>query len=379
MKPAYVACSNLSHLSAVYDLMQTENYTQVYRVMHVSNPDPKVIRVDLIADSGSRWIKVKAGNMKGIQTDLDGYELDSEEDYDSDDNDGLDERDGVVTELALPTPPLVRQAKVLLSAAQQNPVHFKSPTVVFKFVGIEVIPEIILEQLTSLGVEVEIGLSKKQQVSRNIYGHMTKVINLDITTLLAMVSDITLRFNEIPLVAYDSKPLQLQRIAESKSPLLPILKSILSDRILITTESAFKKFKKIVETIGGPTELQRAISLFKPKNMNDIPIEIQTLSVLNPQLTIGLQNSISDLEIDLGWSVWIIETNPSELFQSLDITKLKDHNVDVFGTADRLKVTTVTSNSWIQRSLENAGKEYAIQVHEPRCLIEQKWIRYTTE
>ncbi|KAJ3315015.1 hypothetical protein HDV04_004815 [Boothiomyces sp. JEL0838] len=358
IKSSHVTCSNYSHLSAVYDLLLVENNVQVFKAFHVKSDLVKIVRIDVVADNGARWIKVKSGNLKTIESDLYDHEEELSESEDEE-----------LGELALPTPPLIKQAQSLILAANQNPNHFVTPKVVFKFIGVDSLPEALHQSLLDLGITVEFGLTQRKPAGGPFEYH-THILNLDITTLLAMVSDMTHRFDQVPEIAYDSKPLKLQREDELVQPILPILKSILKEKTLVTSRTAFLKFKNIIETIGGPMEKQRAASIF---NTEEIPCEID---VIRPQPKLDLD--ISNPTV-LEWKVFIVENRHSDLFNDITGQKLKSHNIEIFSTGHALQLTTVTSNCWIKRALENSGKDTSIETHEPRCLIEQKWIRYSSQ
>lgn len=373
IKEAHLQGSNYAHLRAVYELMVSENCHHVFKAVHVdSSKLKKTIRIDLVADRGSRWIKVKAVNLKTLEHEFHAYDSESETDDEDGDSD-IDQSEAgygdtkIVSELTLPDPPMIKQAKLILRAAQQNPVHFKPPKVVYRFVGLETIPQIMFEQLGQLGVLVEFGNTIPRPPSVDYY-YLTSILNLDITTLLAMVSDITFRFNEISLNAFDSKPLKVQYQSEKTKPMLPILRKMFRGKQLVTTYAAFTKFKKIVDTIGGPFEQQRAANLFG--ETADCRI-----TIMEPQPTLDFPSSKNAIE----WKVLVIPNHASPHFKELDNCKLKDHNVEIFGTGDYHRISTITANSGIQRSLEKCGQDYAIEIHEPRGLIEQKWIRYASK
>ncbi|KAJ3323381.1 hypothetical protein HDV06_001901 [Boothiomyces sp. JEL0866] len=359
IKSSHVTCSNYSHLSAIFDLLSVEHNVQVFKAVHVKSELVKVVRIDVVADNGARWIKVKSGNLKTIESDL----------YDHEEEEFSESEDEELGELALPTPPLIKQAQSLILAASQNPNHFVTPKVVFKFIGVDSLPESLHQNLIDLGVSVEFGLSHRKPAGSPFEYH-TDILNLDITTLLAMVSDMTHRFDKVPEIAYDSKPLKLQREDELVQPILPILKSILKDKTLVTSKTAFLKFQNIIETIGGPMEKQRAASIFSTNGL------ICELEILQPQPKLDIASSEQD---GLEWKVFVVENRHSELFKDISGQKLKTHNIEIFNTGHALQLTTVTSNSWIKRALENSGKDTSIETHEPRCLIEQKWIKYTSQ
>jgi hypothetical protein len=347
IRPIHIVCSNYVHLRAIYDLMIATDSMDVYRPIPFKGTP---LRIDLITNQGQRWIKVKAGNQSHIEQYWDG----------SDDSE--DSENEMVT-FDVPCPTIIRQAKQLLQASQENKFHYKSPDIVFTFFS-PVCPR-IEQQLIDLGIIVEHGIKENKRVEE--YSYLTDILNLDITTLLSILSDISHRFNEIPLIAFDSKPLKMQYESEKQFPILPFFYKIFNNRKLVTTFSAYQKCIDIVNVIGGPTEKARAFNLFKSSEPIDFPLELCTnlCPILRP-----------DVEVKVPWKVHIIPNNPSDHFKSLNISKFTSFNIDVFGTADNLNISTITSNFGIKRALEKTGQNYSIIVHESRGLIEQKWRRY---
>jgi hypothetical protein len=361
LNASHIVCSNYPHLHGLYQLITSENCLYVFKAFHTGK---EVVRVDLVADNGSKWIKLKKG---GINYELRGYEFEDEEEESSDDSNSQYQG------LQLPEPLLVRQARKIAEAAKANLFHFKPPRVIYKFIGPAPVSDIIRGHLQSLGVEIEHGFSPEKTILPR-YHYLTNVLNLDIPTLLALVSDISYRLNEINTEAFDSKPLKLQYAEESIEPIMPKLDQILKGRDLVCTLSAFEKFKAIVEKIGGPSEKSRAAYLFDTSSDN-VP-----KSILNISKTIhSVSLKVVKGAFDLPYRIFIVPNNPSPEYQKITTQiKITSCNIDVFGTAFNLKISTVTSNGALQRSLEKTGLGNAIVLHQPRGLIEQKWLRYSS-
>ena len=101
-----------------------------------------------------------------------------------------------------------------------------------------------------------------------------KCLNLDVSTLLALVSDLT---NGNKDQVFDKDYLNQQVKSEKESPLIPILENFMKgkvknleifwkkkiykltwiDKELFVCETAFKDFKSIVQTVGGKNEKER--------------------------------------------------------------------------------------------------------------------------
>ena len=87
-----------------------------------------------------------------------------------------------------------------------------------------------------------------------------KEANLDVSTLLSLVSNLT---NGCGTFKYSSKVLNDHAIQEKENPVLPVLKMFLKEKKLIACETAISSFNEIVKIIAGPEEKKRADDLLK--------------------------------------------------------------------------------------------------------------------
>lgn len=234
-----------------------------------------------------------------------------------------------------------KQASALLLASKQNEIACKPPKIIYKWTRNTSIDEKIVHAFKSMNIFCEFGLGNV--IGDIEYLPLTKTVNLDTTTLIAMVSDLVHRFEDIPKTAFENSHLKEQENNERLTPLLPVLIKLLKDRSLITTKQAYEKFMEIITFIGGQTESKRASDIF-------------------------------DKNSDSLWKVKIVNNEPSEAFLNLQLKgRLKKHHVNIFGTADKLKCTTVTANGFL-RCFEDAGLvNLSVFSIEPRSLIEQRW------
>jgi hypothetical protein len=368
--------SNFYFLASVYNL--AEKYggadQQVELMKLVKYEGKETVRIDLVVNNGSRWICVKS--RKSYQnTDFSDEEEDDDEQDLEDGDDSVDNNSEDVVALNLPVNKLVKQAEKLLIAAKKYPVHFKDPEIVFQFVRLEAdgLPLDLYAKLEDLGIkilkgqEVDLLLEKAHQISLTV--------NLDIPTLVAMVSCMTFDFPDICKAAFDSAPLQNQYRQELDTPLLPLLQSLLAGKKLVCVQDAFNKFADIVATIGGVREKKRFHLLFYPQQDT-----LDTkLSTVEPALNWkNLENDVQDLVYEPSWKITVIPNSPSHRFKTLAIPNTSFHNLNVFGTADTLSISTITANGKFLRSLEKVvGFKHSAVVHQPRGLIEQKWIKYS--
>ncbi|KAI0242603.1 hypothetical protein L0F63_000356 [Massospora cicadina] len=227
IQPFHLNGSNLPYLEAVYRCARQENglvtifKTVKYIVPVESFDDNKEVvqkykvekyRVDVISCHGEKWIKVSARNVRWLYS-----------------------QDFMV------------DATIPNDAMENDP----------------------------LGVSVEeISPLVSNEISRSINWRYdpskaaTSTLNLDITTLLALASQLTHngQASELNLEsqrkANNSIKVQLQQ--EKDRPIMPLLAHYLFGRTLTTTQSCYNKFISIVNTLAGPLEALRARIFFEP-------------------------------------------------------------------------------------------------------------------
>jgi hypothetical protein len=348
LKLAHIKCSNYNHLNAIYEIIR-DHQCQVNQTIKSH------FRVDVVLDDGLLWIKVKSGSNASVKGELFGYEEECSDDNDSDTEEQA--------ELALPDPAIVKQAKQWIDASKTALTHFQSPRVLFQFVGCDEIPTLLHEQLLATGIEV--GIGSFTHVPKPRFHYLSPILNLDVTTLLAMISSITHENSDIIEEAFDSKPLKIQRVSETENAILPLLMEMFDGKRLVTCEAAFIKCKSIVENIAGPKEFARCASLFGSKVHLDSKYE-----PLDPQPFIETGSN----QYTLPWRVTVIKNQTTTILDEIPM-KLQGHNEHVIGTGLFHSISTITSNTSLKRSLEKS-RDFGITIHEPRGLIEQKWTRY---
>ena len=357
--------SNFYFLQSVFLMLKSYGEGQVLKVFKYDGKE--TVRVDLVVNNGTRWICIKA--RKSYRNDVPFEDQLSS----SDDEEECDETLKNQLKLAVPDHKLVRQAKTLQIAATRSPIHYKSPQVVFQFVRLEEsgLPVDVLNQLLEIGIKVEFGLTVSKDEHTEL---ISPIINLDIPTLVAMVSCITFDFNRICPEAFDSIPLQNQHRLETEDCILPILLKTFKNKKLICVRDAFDKFSEIVSTIGGYREKQRAYHLF---NHSDEQSQFHFDIILNLNHLKKLGEESFHYEYEPSWKVFVIPNNPSKRIKDLSIN-MSHHNMNVFGTGERLSLTTVTANAKFIRSIDKAtGFKQSAIIHQPRGLIEQKWVKYS--
>jgi hypothetical protein len=160
------------------------------------------------------------------------------------------------------------------------------------------------------------------------------VLNLDVTTLLACVSQLT---NGSTFTDFKEEVLRLQAKEEILNPLLPILNDIMKNKELIVCQSAMSTFEAIVETTGGPNEKLRAKRLRgQIRVVNDV-----------------VSARVSHLELS---------------------SNIKEKSKIIFGTGDYARATTVTANASFVRAAAQQGVDLSVYLHAARALTEMKEI-----
>ena len=375
-KKEYLSCSNLPHYAAVIDrivLEGPENVIAVSKIFHIVNQGngeknekekraatpvrQARMEVDIVCKKGACWIKVKAMSPEGVQAVVDGT--------------------------ATPGHKSVLQiADELLLAAGSNPVHYLPPAIVFHFnkgVGRQVARALTKKGLIVEGELVDVqdavfdsdsdtdeelnssedeslemtgdgamdatgrtrdGKDDESMFTMNATQEMEErrinVVNLDVTTLITMVSNIT---NGDVDCSFEDELLMGQLQEELSSPSLPPLLEFLKDKDVVITQMAKEKFLNIVRIVGGPKEQERAQLIFSP---------------------------------DSGYR--LIPDAPSSRLLEFKAPKVKDQHRVIFGTADAMKATTVTANVAFVRTAKQHLLPLSTYLHPARALTEQKAI-----
>jgi hypothetical protein len=135
------------------------------------------------------------------------------------------------------------------------------------------------------------------------------------------------------------EPIMTEQAAwERKRPVKPILDKMFEGKELICCAAAMRDFERILDTLGGDGEKERAMALVK------------RLHVVPDAMSSRLAN----------------------LFMC---RKIKDRSRAIFGTGDNLRVITVSANSGFVRAARGQGLELAVMLHESRALTEDKMMK----
>lgn len=304
------------------------------RLIVVPRKQPS-LDVEVVADGGLRWIKVKASNARETQRSCLGMSRTSRR-------------------------TVLDTARSLMAIRDQHQIHFRSPRVVFHFS--HGVTTDVAQQLQDLGCEVsgtvlpsffpeitdpdlQSGASSDEQAhevqeevgecgddSESLAVPLeSNSVNLDTTALITMVSDICHGGSkEFP---NDQRFLMEQAADEEVAPAMAQIRAHAQDKELLVCETALAAFKSIVELLGGEREQQRASELLD--------------------------------------RVTVIPDCPSKRVQALRGRK-SERNKAVFGTGDHLRVPTVSSNAGFVRSAESQRVRLSVLLHPARALTELK-------
>lgn len=157
-------------------------------------------------------------------------------------------------------------------------------------------------------------------------------MNLDVTTLISLVSNVCNGYSDVKLI---DPVLSQQASEEQASPSLPSILQFIDNKQLYVCETALRDFRAIVDVVGGPAERQRAI--------------------------------------DLLGRVTVVPDELSDRARSLPVTwSIKQRARTVFGTGDSLKAITTTANAGFVRAAAQAGVKFVTFLHPARALTESK-------
>ena len=163
-------------------------------------------------------------------------------------------------------------------------------------------------------------------------------VNLDVTTLISLVSNVCNGSSDIDL---HDPVLKQQASEEQACPSLPIISQFIHNKHLYVCETALRDFRAIVDVVGGPNERQRADKLLA--------------------------------------RVTVVPDQPSERALSLPITSsVRQRARTVFGTGDSLRAVTTTANIGFVRATAQAGVEFVTFLHPARALTESKQLQQSS-
>ncbi|KAK2588978.1 hypothetical protein KPH14_001828 [Odynerus spinipes] len=337
VKKEHLQSTNLIHLDAV--VMRLFNSKEPISVMKPFKYQGSRLEVDIVCVSGASWIKVIARNARALTL--------------------ISLGNGEYGQKSV-----LDQAKSYLSCAKHHPHLYKSPEVVFYFAyGVETV---LAKRLESMGITVEgdrIHSCENEEINDTLLdqhlleeeseheiseerpimdlvnlsstsiGEEIQILNLDVSTLLAYVSNMTNGYSHF---VYKEPLLTQQAEMERKRPVKIILDKLFKERTLIVCRTAYDNFMNIIDVIGGPNETLRAHMLLQRVQIVD---DVKTGRIME-RLSLG--------------------------------GKIKDRSRLVFATGESMKSITVSANEGFVRAARMQGIECTVFLHEPRSLSEIK-------
>ena len=366
-------------------------------------------RVDIVASYGLHWIRVKSSKT-GMRDRFDAFEDES-----SSSEDDVDHVENVSLLPVLPVSKSLRMLKSLREASEQNQVHYNRPQVIIFFSqatdvsdgikellnetqsvlckSVDEVHRFVLEDGRRTIEEKGIVISRGKGFDNTSY---LRRLNLDVSALLSLIS---YTCHHDPPAEEELHPLALktpaivQQIAnETQDRFLPHLEELFSNaREMFVTNSVYDKFWTIVTTMGGIEEYEIANSIFK----NGVGIVFpQSPSCSNKHITI-IDDDPSDRFCELMKIIDRLSESLSsrsedkldrkgkygQYVKSATVPKLTAAQLNLFGTGDQYKATTVTSNQWALKALQhidNSGmygnhySDISIWYHPSRSLSEKK-------
>lgn len=311
----HILCSNLIHYEHFVKILKETKDIHCVDFPIKRRGDRKAsVRVDIVANDGCTWIKVIARNPKAL-------------------NDIAFGRSNYGAKSILD------HAKCYIEAAKDNQYFFKSPEVIFDFAN--EIDEELERSLEQINISVRInGRRKEYNVETTDSVVFMNKLNLDVTTMMAFVSNLTCETCDC---SFKEPILKEQAQREKIAPTKRFLDQTFDGKELIACETATNSFLDILSTVGGRNETLRASQLLK------------MITVL-PDLSENEENTYwSDHKLKMGKK----------------ITK-RTFKIITFGMFH--KAITVTANKGAVEAAKKQGIFIPAVIHEARALTEQKQI-----
>lgn len=205
---------------------------------------------------------------------------------------------------------------------------FKPPKIIFDF--LHRISEELEAQLENIGIIIGKKYRNGQVEFDTSFTHEDSVLNLDVTSMIAYISDLS---NGGCNRTFVSHIIDDQAREERKRPVKQFLDKHFEDKHLIACETAVKSFKSILATLAGEREKQRADEL-----LNRIEV-------------------LPDVE------------NPEEIINVEDSNRVKERSRKIFAFGIYHRAPTVTSNRGFVRAVKYLNFDIPAIFHSPRVLL----------
>eukprot|EP00668_Euglena_longa_P038489 GGOE01049501.1.p1 GENE.GGOE01049501.1~~GGOE01049501.1.p1 ORF type:complete len:422 (-),score=130.12 GGOE01049501.1:116-1345(-) len=339
-----VLSSNVSLFEALHAVLLRERGVVGIGQTFTLDGRPRALKVDVVSEFGSKWIKVKAMSGRTIED--------------------LHEGRGRFGEKSV-----AEVAAEYLRCASQNIVNFGAPKVEFVFTDLGGIPGSIIQQLQSAGILVTsptdsltsnpVALDpapasleddesdeevshyhfllppRPEGCSMAVDPSTVQLVNFDVTALIALSSELThggcvKDFPQHPV-------LQRQAEDERRRPVVAGLQEFLQGKEFVVCARAVEEFLAILEVVAGPEEKARGRALLA--RCRQVPDQ------------------------------------PSKLAASLpESRRIKMRQKAIFGTGDALQAITLTANVSFVRAAQEQGVHFPVLTHPSRALTEMKGV-----
>ncbi|KAH9878022.1 hypothetical protein J1614_003239 [Plenodomus biglobosus] len=325
--------------------------------------------VDIVAEDGMEWIRVSTVSEKRILFDLAklGWMNDSDSDDDvpnpvasvDDDEDDEDQVD------------VVRNARELARAAKANPIRGRPPKVRFVLTRIEYgktqAVDMIVNKIRATGAVVQCAKDNPapvplQSVITQLLVDrsraMSRVVNIDCTILLALISDIS--HKECPILDWYPGEVRAQIQEEAEEHLLPTrLYPAIDSHPMVCTREAADQMNLIVETLATDTEKLRANLLLAQGDRQERSSEelvAEWASTSDHGIPEGFQLPIQVKSIDLDDITSRLPAVAEKVAAELGAL---NKSIFLYGWAEGL--TTLSANRGRARQIESIINEHGLK------------------
>eukprot|EP00667_Euglena_gracilis_P011415 EG_transcript_11671 len=343
-----VLSSNASLFEALHAVLLRERGVVGIGQTFTLDGRPRALKVDVVSEFGSKWIKVKAMSGRTIED--------------------LHEGRGRFGEKSV-----VEMAADYLRCATQNIVNFGAPKVEFVFTDLGGIPSSITQQLQSAGILVSapsdppevsspsdaVVLAQQGPAFEDDEGEeeashyhfllpplpdgggwavdpsTIQRVNFDVTALIALSSELThggcvKDFPQHPV-------LQHQAEDERRRPVAAGLEAFLWGKEYVVCDRAAAEFLAILNVVAGPAEKARGEALLA--RCRQVPDQPSSHATALPESR-----------------------------------RIKARQKDIFGTGDTLQAITLTANVSFVRAAQEQGVHFPVFTHPSRALTEMKGV-----
>ncbi|KAL6704291.1 hypothetical protein ACN47E_008355 [Coniothyrium glycines] len=330
--------------------------------------------VDIVAEEGSKWIRVSTVSEKRLLFDLAKLGWQNASDSDSDDdmpdarsNNGDDEDDEDEVNI-------VRNARDLARAAKANPIRGRPPKVHFVLtrIGRGVTPAIdkIIDKIRATGAIVQCAsdispaVPLQDVLPRLLIDRsraLSETLNIDCTILLALISDIS--HKPCPILDWYPGEVRAQITEEAEEHLLPThLYPAIGTHPMVCTKEAADQMYLIVDTLATDLERLRADLLLgrgehKRRPAQDLVDHWASLS--DHQVPAGFSLPVKVVSIDLDTI-----TDGLPAVAKVIASELGRLNKSIFLYGWAQNMTTLSANRGRTRQIESLINEYGIEEGE---------------